>query len=192
MKVTTTYEWNEVVWENLKIGDSVELPEFTVPETTVEGANELHFNEQVVNDTATVYDIKDNKLYLVFDHALLQSAMDLNNEIIWRNTQLHRYLKEHFKLAMNKAGIFAKKVSLLSKDKLFGDNSLPFFRNGKNRVVFDKDENNSLWYWLKTPYEEATVEYFYSASGIGYSDYSCASYASSFVRPCFVISKEGQ
>lgn len=192
MKVTTTYEWNEVVWENLKIGDSVELPEFTVPETTVEGANELHFNEQVIKDTATVYDIKDNKLYLVFNHALLQSAMDLNNEIIWRNTQLHRYLKEHFKLAMNKAGIFAKKVSLLSKDKLFGDNSLPFFRNGKNRVVFDKDENNSLWHWLKTPHKEASSAHFCYADLSGDSYYDDASDASNFVRPCFVISKEGQ
>lgn len=187
MKVTTTYEWNEVVWENLKIGDSVELTEFTVPETTVEGANELHFDEQAVKDSATVYDIKDNKLYLVFDHALFQSAMDLNNKTIWRNTQLHRYLKEHFKPAMNKAGIPAEKVSLLSKNKLFGNNPLPFFKNGRNRVAFDKNEDYTVWYWLKTPYKEASSAYFCFAGSIGISDFLDASLAGNFVRPCFIV-----
>ena len=192
MKVTTTYEWNEVVWENLKIGDSVELPEFTVPETTVEGANELHFNEQVIKDTATVYDIKDNKLYLVFDHALFKSAVDNNNEKNWKNTQLCHYLEKHFKPAMNKAGIPAKKVSLLSKNKLFGDNPLSFFKNGKNKVAFDKAEGCTRWYWLKTPFEGASAAFFCFAYDNGYSGCTDASLANTFVRPCFVISKEGQ
>lgn len=35
MKVTKEYEWNEVVWEKLNVGDTVRLPEFTVPDTTI-------------------------------------------------------------------------------------------------------------------------------------------------------------
>lgn len=194
MKVTTTYEWNEVVWKNLKIGDSVELPEFTVPETTVDGIDKLHFDEQFIKDTATVYDIKDNRLYLVFDHALFQSAMDLNNKSEWKDTQLHHYLKEHFKAAMNIAKIPAKKVSLLSKDKLFGDNPLPFFRNGKNRILFDKDEDCSVWYWLKTPYKNKITfsTDFCVAAHLGYINNDNANYTKNFVRPYFVISQEGK
>ena len=70
MKVTTTYEWNEVVWENLKIGDSVELPEFTVPEAIIRKKQDLTFNPQIIKDSATVYNIKNGMFYLIFNHAL--------------------------------------------------------------------------------------------------------------------------
>ena len=174
----------EINSKDIQIGDSVELPEFTVPETTIDGINKLHFDEQVIKDTATVYNIKDNKLYLVFDHALFRSAMDLNNARKWKDTQLCRYLKEHFEPAMRYKGIPVKKVSLLSKDKLFGDNPPPFFKNEKNRIAFDKDEDYSVWYWLK---DIASSAYFCYAGSNGISLCNDASYASIFVRPCFVI-----
>lgn len=65
--------------ENVRIGDSVVLPEFVVPETTMDGKKPMRFDTQIIKDVATVYDIKDGKLYLVFNHALFRSAVDNNN-----------------------------------------------------------------------------------------------------------------
>lgn len=173
--------------ENVRIGDSVVLPEFSVPETTMGGENTMKFETLTIKDVATVYDIKDGKMFLVFNHGLFESAIDNNNKKEWKDTQLCAYLEQAFAPAMEKAGIPASKISLLSKDELFGDNQLPFFRNGRNRVAFDKNEDCAIWYWLKTPYKETSLAYFYYAGSIGYSDCYGASGATSFVRPRFVI-----
>ena len=184
MKVTKEYEWNEIKWADLNVGDSVQLPEFTVPETTVAGDRELHFEEQTVKDTATVYNIKDDKVYLVFDHALFPSPMDLNTPTEWKRTQLHDYLSGAFKNFMKDVGIPVSKVSLLSKDEVFG---LPFFKNGRNRIAFIKDESESVWCWLKNV---ASASYFCYASNYGYANCDGASTAYIFVRPCLVVKKE--
>lgn len=184
MKITKEYEWNEVVWDALDIGDSIQLPEFTVPEATIDGCGELHFKRQTVKDTATVYSTKGSKIYFVFDHVLFKSAMDLNNAAEWKKTQLHDYLKNHFKSSMKEAGIPVSKVSLLSKDKVFGEKALPFFKDGRNRVAFTKDELQSEWYWLK---DLASAASFCIADSNGHSGYNSASYAGSFVRPCFSV-----
>ena len=188
MKVTKEYEWNEIKWADLNVGDSVQLPEFTVPETTVAGDRELHFEEQTVKDTATVYNIKDDKVYLVFDHALFPSPMDLNTPTEWKRTQLHDYLSGAFKNFMKNAGIPVSKVSLLSKDELLGEEALPFFKNGKNRIAFEKEELHNVWYWLKCV---ASASNFCFASSIGSAvNHALASNASVFVRPCFVVKKK--
>ena len=189
MKVTKEYEWNEVVWKDLNIGDSVQLPEFTVPKTVVGGGIELLFKEQTVKDTATVYDIKDDKIYLVFDHALFNSAMDLNTPTEWKRTQLHDYLSGAFKNSMKDVGIPVSKVSLLSKDDVFGKKALPFFKNGRNRIAFMKDDSCSIWYWLKNV---SSASNFCGAYGRGYAYCNDASHAYNFVRPCFIVKKEEQ
>ena len=171
--------------ENVRIGDSVVLQEFVVPETTMGGKEPMRFDTQSIKDTATVYDIKDGKIYLVFNHALFQSAMDFNNERKWEDTQLCKYLELAFKPAMEKAGIPAEEVSLLSKDEIFGEERLPFFNKGKNRIAFSKDEDYSVWYWLK---DVASSARFCYAASIGISGYDGASDADLFVRPRFVIS----
>lgn len=178
--------------ENVRIGDSVVLQEFVVPETTMGGKEPMRFDTQSIKDTATVYDIKDGKkIYLVFNHALFQSAMDFNNERKWEDTQnweatqLCKYLELAFKPAMEKAGIPAEEVSLLSKDEIFGEERLPFFNKGKNRIAFSKDEDYSVWYWLKDVVSSAS---FCCADASGDSDYDDASDANAFVRPRFVIS----
>ena len=171
--------------ENVRIGDSVVLQEFVVPETTMDGKEPMRFDTQSIKDTATVYDIKDGKIYLVFNHALFQSAMDFNNERKWEDTQLCKYIELAFKPAMEKAGIPAEEVSLLSKDEIFGEERLPFFNKGKNRIAFSKDEDCSVWYWLK---DVASSADFCGARSSGYSSYDGASNAGGFVRPRFVIS----
>ena len=187
MKVTKEYEWNEIKWAELDVGDTVQLPEFTVPETTVEGDRELHFEERIVKDTATVYNIKDGKIRLVFDHALFQSAMDWNNATEWKNTQLHKYLNGAFKNSMKNADIPVSGVSLLSKAELFGKKALPFFKDGRNRIAFNDDESTTVWYWLKNT---ASAAYFCRADYYGGANYNGADYAIGFVRPCLIVKKE--
>ncbi|MEG9430615.1 MAG: hypothetical protein VZQ61_06830, partial [Christensenellaceae bacterium] len=78
---------------------------------------------------------------------------------------------------------------LLRKEELWGDNALPFFRNGRNRVCFDKDEDCSVWYWTETV-EDASAAYFCNARSYGFSTYCYgASYADFYVRPRFIILK---
>lgn len=188
MKVTKEYEWNEVVWKDLNIGDSVQLPEFTVPNTTIEGVIELYFGEYVVKDKATVYDIKDDKIYLIFNHALFMSAMDLNNATEWKKTQLRAYLRSAFKNAMRDVGVPVSDVFLLSKDELFGEKALPFFKDGRNRIAFSDNESYSIWYWLK---DASSAPDFCVASLLGTAGYDTASCAYAFVRPCFIVKNEG-
>lgn len=189
MKVTKEYEWNEVVWKDLNIGDSVQLPEFTVPEMTIAGDIELHFEDKVVKDTATVYSITNDEIHLVFDHALFKSAMDLNNATEWKKTQLRAYLRSAFKNAMRDVGVPVSEVSLLSKDELFEEEALPFFKNGRNRIAFENNDSTTVWYWLKNA---TFAAYFCRADYYGNVDYGGMSYMHGFVRPCFVVNTKQQ
>ena len=173
--------------KNVRIGDSVVLPDFVVPETTIAGEKQMRFDTQIIKDTATVYDIRDGKLYLVFNHGLFRSAVDNNNTQEWENTQLRNYLNLCFMPAMAKAEIPAEEVSLLSKEEMFGDDRLPYFNKGKNRTAFDKDEDYTIWCWLKTPYGKESTARFCGVDSLSADDYEIASNTTGFVRPRFVI-----
>ena len=187
MKVTKEYEWNEIKWDELNVGDTIRLPEFTVPETTIGGGIELHFEEQTVKDTAAVYNIKDDKIYLVFNHALFKSPMDWNDATEWKKTQLHDYLQGVFKNSMQGSDIPVSEVSLLSKDEVFKKKALPFFKNEKNRIAFEKDGVYAVCYWLKNT---TSAAYFYAASNGGIGSRYDAGRADAFVRPCLTVKKE--
>ena len=181
------FEINELKNSDIRVGDVVNLPAFTVPGTTIRRDRPLGFDEQFIEETATVYDIKDNKLYLLFDHALFKSAIDLNNEEKWENTQLACYFREYFQPAMEDAGIPATNVALLSEDDVFGEHSLPFFKELKNRIVSDISEKSTLNYWLKTSFTYKFSATFCTAYNSGNASNNYASYANDYVRPCFVI-----
>lgn len=181
------FEINELKGSDIRVGDVINLPEFTVPETIIGGSKELFFDEHTIKDTATVYNIKDNKIYLVFDHALFASAVDLNNEEEWEDTQLCKYLTDSFQPTMSDAGIPATDVSLLSKVDMFGEYKLPFFKEAKNRIVSDISEKSTLGYWLKTSMLYNFSAYFCLADDFGYANCGHASGASFYVRPRFVI-----
>ena len=104
-------------------------------------------------------------------------------------TQLGQYLQSEFLRAMNGAGIPAESCGLISKDEMFGDNPLEYFKTGRNRIAFDFDEDCSRYYWLSTLYdEEASAAFFCLALSYGLSYYNYASAAYHYVRPRFVIS----
>lgn len=173
----------------LNIGDTISLPEFTVPAVTIDGEDKMDFEEHTIKDNAIIYKITDKYIYLVFEHCLFQSAIDLNEQTEWKKTQLRQYLKTSFKKAMNNAGINARKVSLLSLEEVFGDEEngvepLPYFRYAKHRIATDLEEEESWTYWLKTA---ASSSRFCISNNLGDSYYNSASNAHYFVRPCFAI-----
>ena len=177
---------------DVQIGDRVKLPAFTVPAVKMDGEEVLAFDEKHINADEAIVIGKDKNgdLILIFDHCLFESAIDLNNEKRFEMTQLGQYLQSEFLRAMNGAGIPAESCGLISKEEMFGDNALEYFKTGRNRIAFDFDEDCSCYYWLSTLYdEEASAAHFCVARNRGYPACSGASHASSCVRPCFIIHK---
>lgn len=177
--------------DKVKIGDRVKLPSFTVPAVKMDGDEVMEFDEKNIraDDAIVIGKDENGNFILIFDHCLFESAIDLNDEKRFEMTQLGQYLQSEFLRAMNGAGIPAESCGLISKDEMFGDNPLEYFKTGRNRIAFDFDEDCSRYYWLSTLYdEEASAAYFCAASRTGYSNYYHASSANSCVRPRFVIS----
>lgn len=182
---------SEIQKYSVCVGDRVSLPEFTVPAVIIDGENEMDFEEHTIKDNAIIYKITNKHIYLVFEHCLFQSAIDLNEQTEWEKTQLRQYLNTPFKKAMNDAGIDAKKVSLLSLEEVSGDEEkgdepLPYFRYAKNRIAVDLEEKESWAYWLK---KVDCSNCYCSSYGYGYSYYGDTSDTDDFVRPCFAVEK---
>ena len=191
VNIQRTYEDYSVFMANLdgvKVGDRVRVPGFKVPAAEIEGEEKLNFDKiEVAGEYATVYKIEGEQISLVFDRGLLRSAIDRNDTGVWEDTQLAAYLRGAFLYALRKE-TSAADCGLLRKEELMGDNALPFFRNGRNRVCFDKDEECSIWYWLETV-EDASVASFCFVYNDGDNYYDAADNANRYVRPRFIILK---
>lgn len=177
--------------DKVQIGDRVKLPAFTVPAAKMVGDRVMKFVEnQIPADEAIVIG-KDEKgnFILIFDHCLFESVIDMNDEKRFEMTQLGQYLQGVFLRAMNGAGIPAESCGLISKEEIFGDNPLEYFKKGCNRIAFYFDEGFSRWYWLSAlDNEETSTAYFCIVSSRGLSHFTSARYANYYVRPRFVIS----
>ena len=179
-------------FDNVRIGDRVRLPAFTVPAVKMDGEEVLAFDEKHINADEAIVIGKDKNgdLILIFDHCLFESAIDLNNEKRFEMTQLGQYLQSECLRAMNGAGITAESCGLISQEELFGDRGREYFKTGRNRIAFDFDEEYSRYYWLSTLYDgEASAAYFCCAYYYGFAGYNDASYAYRYVRPRFIIHK---
>ena len=168
VNIQRTYEDYSVFIDNLdgvKVGDRVRVPGFKVPAVEIDG----------------------EQISLVFDRALFKSEIDRNDTGVWEDAQLAAYLRGAFLDALRKE-TSAADCGLLRKEELWGDNALPFFKNGRNRVCYDKDEDCSVWYWTETV-EDASAAYFYLATYYGSSAHYAADYAYFYVRPRFIIRK---
>lgn len=176
----------------VQIGDRVRLPAFTIPAVKMDGDEVMQFDRQDIKaDEAVVIGREENgDFILVFDHCLFESAIDLNGEKRFEMTQLGQYLQGEFRRAMNNAGIPAENCGLLSNEEMFGDNPLEYFKDGRNRIAFDFDDDCSRCYWLSSLYdEEASATYFCNACTGGRAACNTAGYAYVCVRPRFVIHK---
>ena len=195
VNIQRTYEDYSVFMANLdgvKVGDRVRIPDFKVPAAEIDGEEKLNFDEiEVAGEYATVYKIdykiEGEQISLVFDRALFKSAIDRNHTGVWEDTQLAAYLRGAFLDALRKE-TSAADCGLLRKEELWGDNALPFFRNGRNRVCFDKDEDCSIWYCTETV-EDASAAIFCGTNDGGYAYSNYANYTHNYVRPRFIIHK---
>ena len=179
-------------FDNVRIGDRVRLPAFTVPAVKMDGEEVMSFDEKHINADEAIVIGKDENgdLILIFDHCLFESAIDLNNEKRFEMTQFGQYLQSEFLRAMNGAGIPAESCGLISKEEMFGDNALEYFKTGRNRIAFDFDEDFSRYYWLSTLYDkEASAAYFCIVNYNGIASCHGASSANYCVRPRFIIHK---
>ena len=191
VNIQRTYEDYGVFMANLdgvKVGDRVRVPGFKVPATEIDGEKKLNFDEiELAGEYATVYKIEGEQISLVFDRALFKSAIDRNDTGVWVDTQLAAYLRGTFLDALRKETLAAD-CGLLRKEEMWGDNAMPFFRNGRNRVCFDKDEDCAVWYWTETV-EDASAAYFCLVNYYGSSAIYAADYSYFYVRPRFIIRK---
>ena len=171
----------------VKIGDSVKLPTFTVPETEISGKKTILFKKLKISDKAFVVGKDSNgDFILAFDHCLFQSVIDYNGEKDFEKTQLSQYLTGAFLQAMQAAGISAKECSLFSYDEMFGEKRLDYFRKARNRIASSFDEDLNHWYWLSMPYKASASDFCF-VSGNGCADCGIAGYAYRYVRPRFVL-----
>lgn len=188
---TYTIEGFKANRDKVQIGDRVKLPAFTVPAVEMVGDRVMKFIERQIPADEAIFIGKDEKgnFILIFSHCLFESAIDLNNEKSFKKTQLGQYLQGVFLRAMNGAGIPAESCGLISKEEMFSDNPLEYFKKGHNRMTFDFDEDLSRRYWLSTWYgKEESDSYFCCANDHGFRSYSDASGAVCCVRPRFLIS----
>ena len=175
--------------DKVRIGDRVKLPSFTVPAVKMDGDEVMKFDEKDIraDDAIVIGKDENGNFILIFDHCLFESAIDLNNEKRFEMTQLGQYLKSEFLRAMNGAGIPAEICGLISKEEMFGDNALEYFKTGRNRIAFDFDEDCSRYYWLSTLYDKEASAAFYIANNRGYKTCDYANNATRYVRPRFII-----
>ena len=192
VNIQRTYEDYSVFMANLdgvKVGDRVRVPGFKVPAAEIDGEEKLNFDEiEVAGEYATVYKIEGEQISLVFERALFRSAIDRNDTGVWEDTQLAAYLRGAFLDALRKE-TSAADCGLLRKEELWGDNALLFFRNGRNRVCFEKNESNSICYWTETVEDVSTANFCFVYSNGYASKYHRASDTHVHVRPRFIILK---
>ena len=190
--IISTYTNKSILknFDNVRIGDRVRLPSFTVPAVKMDGDEVMEFDEKDIRaeDAIVIGKDENGNFILIFDHCLFESAIDLNNEKHFEMTQLGQYLQSEFLRAMNGAGIPAKSCGLISKEEMFGDNPLEYFKTGRNRIAFDFDEECSRYYWLSTLCnKEASAAIFFIVNADASSYYTEASIMQYRVRPRFVI-----
>jgi len=174
--------------DDVQDGERMQLPEFFVPACVIDG---MEFAEvKVDGECASVYDVQDGEINLVFDHVIMRSAIDnnWNKDKTFLDTPLGKWLCGPLADAMRAAGVPVAECGLLRKEDLWGEDAKPFFMDGRNRVCFDFDEDYSVWYWTKT-IEIASAAIFCFAGSNGRASYGSASDANDYVRPRFKILK---
>ena len=174
--------------DDVDVYDKMQLPEFVVPACVIDGKSFYEVN--VDGECASVYDVQDGEINLVFDHAIMRSEIDgdWNEEKTFADTPLGKWLSGPLSDALRSAGVPVAECGLLRQEDMWGDDVKPFFMAGRNRVCFYFDEDYSVWYWTET-IEDASAAYFCGASYFGNASYDYAGNADFYVRPRFKILK---
>ena len=200
MKTKTTYSSEkdfQKLRENgfkLNVGDKIKLS-FCLP-----GKEGLYPPVECHKEGATLIQKTKKEMLFVMDRVIFDGPVDTNNCKEYTKTELAQYLDSDVKESLNAAmGLLGKitEVRLLSVGEVFGTSDykefaacsnerLKYFKKGNHRIVFDKAEDYSRWWWLSTPtkYESAYFCYCnYNGRAICYS----ADYSYTGVRFAFLI-----
>lgn len=167
----------------VKIGDRFYIKKFTVKATG-------SFEEiNLENVPVIAVDVHKDRVLFNFENILFKHCIDDDYEegSDFEKTELGVYLKDTFRNALvNSIGIDVKDCSLLTKEQVF--ENLDYFKPIKNRIKVLSDDNDTWYWWLKTPYASNSA-FFCVVTGGGISDGSSAGYCNGGVAPAFLITR---
>lgn len=206
MKIKTTYSTKkdfQKLRENgfkLNVGDKIKLS-FNLP-----GKEGLFPAVECKKESTTLIQKTEKEMLFVMDRVIFDGPVDTNNCKEYAKTELAQYLNNEVKEVLS--GIFkemetpfktptVKEVRLLSVGEVFGasdykefatctDEQLKYFKKGKHRIAFDKDEDYSRWWWLSTPAKFEFASFCY-CNDLGNASYTSADLSNGGVRFAFLI-----
>lgn len=174
----------------ISTGDQILIPSLHIPETNCEGEvfKEIDLKDVVV----TAVHVEPRRVVFNFDDILFRHDIDEEESgKPFEETPLGVYLAKHFAEAINRyTGDVS--VSLLSYDNVFNGESkdfMSYFKPIKNRIKVLADENDTWYWWLKTPSSSSAAD-FCGVHHYGYSYYFYASYGGGGVAPAFEITSD--
>mgnify|MGYP006931929094 FL=1 len=178
-----TLEGANLTSSNVKVGDRFYIEKLTVKATG-------SFEEiNLENVPVIAVDVHKDRVLFNFENILFKHCIDDDYEegSDFEKTELGVYLKDTFRNALvNSIGIDVKDCSLLTKEQVFED--LEYFKPIKNRIKVLSDDNDTWYWWLKTPNASNSTA-FCNVNGNGSSGNSGASGSGGGVAPAFLITR---
>lgn len=186
-------DWCEkgIADRKVKIGDKFMLPALKVPSANCNGVS---FDEIDLKDVAIIaVHVEPRRVVFNFEDILFCHSVDPKcSGAPFESTPLGVYLAIPFAKALEESAGKVK-VSLLSESNVFNeddDDFMPYFKPIKNRIKALASENDTHWWWLKTPDASNSTGFCGVHSG-GYSHNGYAS-AEGGVAPAFEFTAESE
>lgn len=178
-----TLEGANLTSSNVKVGDRFYIEKLTVKATG-------SFEEiNLENVPVIAVDVHKDRVLFNFENILFKHCIDDDYEegSDFEKTELGVYLKDTFRNALvNSIGIDVKDCSLLTKEQVFED--LEYFKPIKNRIKVLSDDNDTWYWWLKTPFASDSTA-FCGVRGYGLSGSGDAGDSAGGVAPAFLITR---
>ena len=176
----------------INVGDQILIPSLYIPRTSCEDED---FEEIKLKDVVvTAVHVEKSRVVFNFDDILFQHDIDSGcSGKPFDETPLGIYLAKHFADAL-KEFTGDVKVSLLSKENVFDETSgdfMPYFKPVKNRIKVLADENDTWYWWLKTPNASDSSHFCFVSVG-GYANLSYYAGGAGGVAPAFEITAESK
>ena len=173
----------------VKIGDKFILPALKVPSANCDGVS---FDEIDLKDVAVIaVHVEARRVVFNFEDVLFCHSVDPKcSGSPFESTPLGVYLAIPFAKALEESAGKVK-VSLLSESNVFNeddDDFMPYFKPIKNRIKVLASENDTHWWWLKTPRASNSSNFCFVRHN-GYSGIGNAS-AEGGVAPAFEFTAE--
>lgn len=176
-------------------GQQILIPHFKVP--AVKDCEGEEFDEiDLENVVITAVHVEPHRVVFNFEDILFRHDVDYEKSgKPFEETPLGVYLAKHFANYLRREYTLTQvNVSLLSKDNVFNEDSkdfMPYFKAIKNRIKVLAFENDTWWWWLKTP-DASNASNFCFVDGYGYSSNFTASRSDGGVAPAFEFTADSE